>query len=86
MAHWRPGSVPLSIGYPLKTYHVPGWSMDQYTLPAQEGARDGRGVGANLPERRDTMTLTIGTPGVAEHVLIEQPVYLLTAVHAAVGS
>jgi hypothetical protein len=60
--------------------------MDQYTLPAQEGAKDGRGVGANLPERRDTMTLTIGTPGVAEHVLIEQPVYLLTAVHAAVGS
>lgn len=32
------------------------------------------------------MTLMIGTPGVAEHVLIEQPVYLLTAVHAAVGS
>ena len=35
--------------------------MDQYTLPAQEGARDGRDAGADLPERRETMTLTIGT-------------------------
>jgi uncharacterized protein (DUF427 family) len=35
--------------------------MDQYKLHAQEVAREDRDAGADLPERRDTMTLTIGT-------------------------